>query len=129
MTLSDVSVQVCLEAGGEGAEVAGELDLLVYRLHVEAELAGLGGAVAAVRAGVAAPVLALGVPAQHLRRAARVVAHLAVELDPQVLRVHVRRHRGLGLACELAVFTIMGLRLCESCQYRTRAMLHSLVIG
>ena len=128
MTLPDVSVQVCLEAGGEGAEVAGELDLLVYGLDVEAELAGLRGAVAAVRAGVAAAVLALGVPAQHLRRAARVVAHLAVELDPQVLGVHVRRHRGLGLACELAVFTIVGLGLCESCQDRTRAVLHSLVI-
>ena len=43
-----MGVEIGLEAGGEGAEVAGELDLLV-----EAELAGLGGAVAAVRAGVA----------------------------------------------------------------------------
>ena len=57
MTFSDMGIEIGLEAGGEGAEVAGELDLLVYRLDVEAELAGLGGAVAAVRAGVAAPVL------------------------------------------------------------------------
>ena len=55
MTFSDMGIEIGLEAGGEGAEVARELDLLVDGLDVEAELAGLGGAVAAVRAGVAAP--------------------------------------------------------------------------
>ena len=93
-----MGIEIGLEAGGEGAEVAVELDLLVYRLDVEAELAGLGGAVAAVRAGEAAPVLALGVPLHHLRRAARVVAHPAGEGDAQVLGVHVRGEVGIVLA-------------------------------
>ena len=121
MTFSDMGIEIGLEAGGEGAEVAGELDLLV-----EAELAGLGGAVAAVRAGVAAPVLALGVSLHHLRRAARVVAHLAGEGDAQVLGVHVRGEVGLVLA---GVVAVVGLGGRQAGQYRAGAVLHLLVRG
>ena len=124
-----MGIEIGLEAGGEGAEVAGELDLLVYRLDVEAELAGLGGAVAAVRAGEAAPVLALGVPLHHLRRAARVVAHPAGEGDAQVLGVHVRGEVGLVLAGVVVVVAVVGLGGRQAGQDGAGAVLHLLVRG
>ena len=106
-----MGVEIGLEAGGEGAEVAGELDLLVDGLDVEAEL------------------LALLVPLHHLRRAARVVAHLAGEGDAQVLRVHVRGEVGLVLAGVVAVVAVVGLGGRQAGQDRAGAVLHLLVRG